>query len=226
MSVTGEEILAVASREIGYREGKGTRTKYGEWYGLQGKPWCMEFVQWVYHTAGMDLPIKTAGCGTLLRWYKRNQPDCITNRPIQGSIAIFDLPNTGSETDHTGLFVKFDGQYIVTIDGNTSNESEGNGGWVQQRRRKLSYANPIYIIPRGLVLVDWDKAIAEMTDEQAYKLYAKAERHMATLPLPTSWDASGELSKAVKAGITDGSRPQVPARRYEAAIMCERAVRK
>jgi len=212
MSVTGEEILAVASREIGYREGKGTRTKYGEWYGLQGKPWCMEFVQWVYHTAGMDLPIKTAGCGTLLRWYKRNQPDCITNRPIQGSIAIFDLPNTGSETDHTGLFVKFDGQYIVTIDGNTSNESEGNGGWVQQRRRKLSYANPIYITPRGLVEMKRYQTLEEIEREAkwAYPTIKKLVEAHALGGTGSGLDLSEDMIREFvvndRMGCYDGNR--------------------
>ena len=226
MSVTSEEILSVAAREIGYHEGANKHNKYGEWYGMDCCAWCLIFVQWVYHNAGMDLPYKTASCGDLLNWYKRNQPDCISRYPIPGSIVIFDFPGTAYTTDHTGLFVKMEGGKITTIDGNTSNESEGNGGWVQQRTRPLSYANPVFITPRGLVLVDWDRAIAEMTEEQAYKLYCKAENHMMRLPLPTSWNAKEELDKAVAAGITDGSRPMVPARRYETAIMCERAVRK
>lgn len=233
--VTAEEIIAVASREIGYHENADKKNKYGEWYGAtfsppqsmwNGVPWCMEFVQWVYHMAGMDLPHKTASCGELLNWYKRNQPECVTTNPIPGCIVIFDFPGTAYSTDHTGLFVRSNSMKITTIDGNTGNGSDSNGGWVQQKSRTWSYANPKFIRPRGLILVDWDRAISEMTDEQAYKLYAKAERHMATLPLPTSWNANEELDKAVKAGITDGSRPMVPAKRYEAAIMCERAVRK
>ena len=224
--VTAEEIIAVASREIGYHESSGKHNKYGEWYGMDGVAWCMEFVQWVYHNAGMDLPYKTASCGELLRWYKAHQPDCITTDPIPGCIVIFDFPGTAYSTDHTGLFVRSNSMKITTIDGNTSNGNDANGGWVQQRARNLSYANPTYIKPRGLVLVDWDKAISEMTDEQAYKLYCKAEKHMNNLPLPTSWNAAEDLSKAVKAGNTDGSRPMCPARRYETAIMTERAVRK
>lgn len=223
--VTGEEILRFAAREIGYHEGKNKHNKYGEWYGVDGVAWCMAFVQWIYHQANADLPIRTASCGALLRWYQKNQPECITQKPIEGCIVIFDFPKTNATTDHTGLFVKRGNRKITTIDGNTTAGNESNGGWVQQRTRPIDYANPIYIVPRGLIEVDIDRLISEMTDEQAYKLYCKAEKHMGKLPLPTSWSAKGELNEAVKAGITDGSRPMVPARRYEAAIMDKRAVK-
>lgn len=226
VTVDGETILATAAREIGYHEGAGKKNKFGEWYGMDGVAWCMEFVQYIYHQCGLDLPLKTASCSGLLNWYKRNQPECVTKEPIRGCIVIFDFPGTKYSTDHTGLFVRTDGRKITTIDGNTSNGNDSNGGWVQERTRTCGYANPTFIRPRGLCLVDWDKAISEMTDEQAYKLYCKAEKHMAEIPLPTTWNAQGELQKAVMAGITDGSRPMVPAKRYEAAIMCERAVKK
>ena len=226
MVVEGEAILATAARDIGYHEGKNKSNKYGEWYGMNNVAFCMQAVQYWYHFAGLDLPLKTASCSGLLNWYKRNQPECITKDPIRGCIVIFDFPNTKYDTDHTGLFVSTDGRKITTIDGNTGDVSDANGGGVQQKTRNLSYANPTYIIPRGLVLVDWDKAISEMTDEQAYKLYCKAEKHMNNLPLPTTWNAKEQLDLAVKAGITDGSRPMCPARRYETAIMTERAVRK
>ena len=224
--VDGREILACAAREIGYHEGAGKRNKYGEWFGMNGVAWCMEFVQYIYHQCGLDLPLHTPSCSGLLNWYKRNQPECVTTEPIRGCIVIFDWPGTQYSTDHTGLFVSRTDKKITTIDGNTGDGNDSNGGGVQQKSRNLSYANPIYIIPRGLVEVDIGKLIDEMTDEQAYKLYAKAEKHMENLPLPVNWNAEEQLAKAVKAGITDGSRPMVPARRMETAIMVERAVMK
>ena len=219
------EVLCVATREIGYSELPGHINKYGEWFGWNGVPWCMEFVQWVYHTAGMDLPYKTASCGALLRWYENEQPECITDKPIPGCVCIFDFPNNKIETDHTGIFVRSENGKITSIDGNTSGGNDSNGGWVQQRTRKLNYANPTYIVPRGLVDMTIDKFISEMTDEQAYKIYCKAERHMNTLPLPTNWDAATELREAMTMGITDGSNPMIPTPRYQAAIMVKRAVK-
>lgn len=150
--VTGREILAVAEKEVGYHEGKNKDNKYGKWFGLNNDKWCMEFVQWVYDQAHLPLPLKTASCGGLLRWYKRNQPECITTEPIPGCVVIFDWPKTDYDADHTGIFVSKTSSRITTIDGNTSDESNSNGGYVQRKTRKLSYANPVYIIPAGLII--------------------------------------------------------------------------
>ena len=145
--LTGSQIIDVAEKEVGYHEGKNKDNKYGRWYGINNDKWCMEFVQWVYHVAGHDLPLKTASCGGLLRLYKRNAPQCISKNPIAGCVVIFDWPKTSSDTDHTGIFVSKTDTTITTIDGNTSDESNSNGGYVMIKTRPLSYANPVYIIP-------------------------------------------------------------------------------
>lgn len=147
---TGEQILAVAARELGYQEGKNKDSKYGAWYGMNHVDWCMIFVQWVYHQAGADLPYKTASCGALLRWYQANQPECVVKEPVPGCVIIYDWPGTAYSTDHTGLFVSKTGTSITSIDGNTSGANDSSGGYVQQRTRPLSYANPVYIVPREL----------------------------------------------------------------------------
>lgn len=145
----GEEVLAVAYREIGYCEGANKRNKYGAYYRCDGYAWCMFFVQWCYERAGMKLPKFTGSCGELLRWYRANRPERVTDDPVPGCVVIFDFPG-GAATDHTGLFVRKAGGTITTIDGNTSGVSQSNGGWVQQKTRQLSYARPVYIVPEEL----------------------------------------------------------------------------
>lgn len=150
------DVLAAATREIGYHEGKNKDNKFGAWYGLNNVAWCMEFVQWVYAESGIPLPYKTASCGELLRWYRANDPACVTDMPAPGCIVIFDFPG-GAATDHTGIFVKRTDLKLTTIDGNTSGGSDADGGWVQQRTRSLGYANPTYIVPRELLREETDK---------------------------------------------------------------------
>jgi len=41
-----QQLLAVAEAELGYTEGPGNRTKYGEWSGDPNAAWCAEFVCW------------------------------------------------------------------------------------------------------------------------------------------------------------------------------------
>ena len=148
-TVTSKQILDAAARDIGYHEGPNKHNKFGEWFGLDGVPWCMEAVQYWYHEAGADLPHKTASCGDLLRWYREHQPECVTEDPVPGCIVIMDFPG-GAPTDHAGVFVKLVDRKLTTIDGNTSGVNDASGGWVQQRTRTVDYARPVYIVPHEL----------------------------------------------------------------------------
>lgn len=219
---SGKDILAIACGELGYKEGKNKDNKYGKWYGLNNDAWCMIFCQWVYAKAGIPLPYKIASCGALLRWYQKNQPECIVDEPQKGCLVIFDLPNTKFVTDHVGLYEASSGKYITTIDGNTSSTNDANGGYVNRRTRHVKYVHA-YIVPRELEEdMDIDKIIAELTPEQAYKIYAKATDYMNTLPLPVNWNAAEQLQHAIHRGITDGTRPMAPCSRLEAALMADR----
>lgn len=66
--------------------------------------------------------------------------------------------------------------------------------------------------------------LAALTDEQAYELLGKAQRHAATLPAP-NW-AKEEMAQAVEAGVTDGKEPMAMVTRCQAAIMAKRAAEK
>ena len=193
---TGREILTIAAGEIGYHEGAGQRNKFGAWYGVDGVAWCMQFVQWCYALSGAPLPYKTASCGALLSWYRANQPECVAREPVPGCIVIFDFPGTAYATDHTGLFVELDGQRIISIDGNTSNGNDSNGGWVQRRSRPLSYANPVYIVPREL----------KTDDEEDENL--KRYNTMAEISAGAPW-AAETVKKLLDFGALRGSTGQL-----------------
>ena len=64
-----------------------------------------------------------------------------------------------------------------------------------------------------------DRLEDNMTPEQVYNAYNEAA---AKLPCP-AW-AEAELKEAMELGITDGTRPMQLIPRYQAAIMCKRAV--
>ncbi len=66
-----------------------------------------------------------------------------------------------------------------------------------------------------------NEILAALTDEQAYALLSKAQRHAAALPAP-NW-AKEELAQAVGTGITDGKEPMALVTRCQAAIMAKRA---
>lgn len=190
----GDELLAIACRELGYHEGKNKDNKYGRWFGLNNDAWCLIFQQWCYAQAGIPLPYKAASNSALLSWYERNQPECIVTEPVKGCLVIFDLPTTKARTEHVGMFESMSGQYITTIDGNTSAQNDANGGYVNRRTREKKYVYR-YIVPRGLA------AESEEDDMKRFNTMAEIRAY--------SKDAATAVQKLIKAkalGGTTGKR--------------------
>lgn len=143
---TAERVLSYARAELGKTESPAgsNRTPYGKWFGLDGNPWCMMFVMWVFSQAGMPLPCKTASCSALLNWYRKNRPASVAKSPAVGDIVIYNF-------GHTGIVESVGSGTITAIEGNTSPGNAGsqdNGGMVCRRTRKTSavtaYIRPSY----------------------------------------------------------------------------------
>lgn len=132
---TANEILAVARKELGVKESPAgsNRTKYGTWYGLDGQPWCMMFIQWVFAQAGVELPVKTASCGTFMR-AAQAAGRWVTSNYQPGDVVIYDFPG-GGVTDHCGIVVTPLTTGVRTIEGNTGVGNDSNGGEVMERTR-------------------------------------------------------------------------------------------
>ena len=148
-------IKEIASKEIGYVEDKGNKTKYGSWFGFDGVAWCAMFVSWVYAQAGRQLPnigFKKgfAGCQTMYTYAKENK--LFTKNPKEGDIIIFDF-NGDKRFDHTGIFISWANKEMTkinTIEGNTSIKNQNNGGMVMKRIR--STKNVLFIqFPESLL---------------------------------------------------------------------------
>ena len=135
---TAKEILAVARAELGYTESPAgsNRTKYGKWFGLDGQPWCMMFVQWCFRQADAQdlLPALTASCGALMR--AAQEKGCwITGGYQPGDVVIYDFPGNNVKTDHCGIVEQLAGGGIMAIEGNTGSGNDADGGQVQRRVR-------------------------------------------------------------------------------------------
>lgn len=160
--VCPDRVLAFARAELGKREtpAGSNRTPYGKWFGLDGQPWCMMFVMWVFSQAGMPLPYKTASCSALLNWYRKNRPASVAKSPTVGDIVIYSF-------GHTGIVESVGSGTITAIEGNTSPGTAGsqdNGGMVCRRTRQ-TYTVKAYIRP------NYDKEVKPMdnTPSPAHK---------------------------------------------------------
>ena len=137
------KIVEIAKKEVGYIEKPVNKTKYGEWFGMNGVAWCGLFVSWVYDQAGFPLgnigfTKGFAGCQTAVAYFTRKNK--ITNDPQEGDIVFFDWQRDG-KYDHTGIFVRWlTGETFETIEGNTSLKNQSNGGMVMVRERNIDHA--------------------------------------------------------------------------------------
>ena len=128
-----ERVLDIARGELGVKESPAgsNRTKYGKWYGLDGQPWCMMFVQWCFDQAGQKLPYTTASCSGLLNWCRRHHKEYIVPEPQPGDVVIYSF-------GHTGIVESVGAETVTVIEGNTSPGAAGsqdNGGMVCRRTR-------------------------------------------------------------------------------------------
>ena len=157
--VSEQEILRIAASELGYREAppESNRTKFGAWYGLDGQPWCMMFIQWVFWQARAEslLPVKTASCTALMQAAK-TAGQWITDGFRPGDVVLYDFSGKKRQPEHCGLLEAVQDEFVVTIEGNTGAGNEANGGAVMRRKRGVS-------LVVGAVRPKYEKEEGEMT---------------------------------------------------------------
>ena len=133
---TREAVLQIAQWQLGVQEcpAGSNRVKYAEEYGLNGYPWCMMFVWWVFREAGFQLR-KTASCTELTNAYKK-AGQWVTDGFKPGDIVMFDFSGKKRITEHCGILLEATGETLTVIEGNTDPDNDANGGCVMKRCRK------------------------------------------------------------------------------------------
>lgn len=162
---TANKLIEIARGELGTKESPAgsNRVKYASWYGMNGQPWCVMFVMWVCHCAGVALPTRTASCTTLMRAAKA--ADMWVNSGYQpGDIVIYDWSGDGVP-DHCGIVESVNNAQITAIEGNTAVGNDSDGGEVMRRTRSvkqiLGAVRPLYRTNRWMYsriskeAVDW-----------------------------------------------------------------------
>ena len=220
---TAKSFLDNARAELGNTDSPAgsNRTKYGLWYGLDGQPWCMMFVMWVFYMSGALslLPLKTASCGVLMRAAKA--AGCwVTSGLCPGDVVIYDFPG-GADTDHCGIVESVTASGVVAIEGNTSQAgSQSNGGQVCRKTRPNSQ-----IV--GAVRPKYEEEdmidISKLTDTEILQLWSRIQAALAKQSVSATLAPEWEDAQALC--ITDGTNPACPATRAQTAAMILRAVK-
>lgn len=149
---TVEDILKTAENEIGVTEypPNSNKVKYNTaYYGSEvsgsAYPWCCVFVWWVFAQYSPCLVWKTASCSELGNWFKTNSQ--WYNQPKIGDVVFFKFKTNDRWTNHCGIVKSINGSIIETIEGNTSVNSDDNGGAVMIRQRTsniVGFGRPQY----------------------------------------------------------------------------------
>lgn len=142
-----EKVIEIARADLGYTENPpgSNMTKYGEAYGMNGVPWCVEALWDWFNQAGERMAFfgggKTASCSVLLRWYREQGLTVRVSEVQVGDIVLLNF-NGGKDPEHCGLVVEkgpLAGTWY-TIEGNTTPGEEGsqdNGGCVARKLRSV-----------------------------------------------------------------------------------------
>lgn len=220
------DVLRVAANEIGYYAPSDPEpgSKYGRWMAdktgeswLAGPStsiwWCMIFVSWCFDQAGVSwaaLPsyntdttvsrVRNGKGGTILSNNKNAQP---------GDVVIFDWNMSTASTDHVGIVEKNYGNYIQTIEGNTSgsdwgSQSAGNG--VHRRTRNWSVIRYIIRPPyaEGSSATPSNYSGNEHIDEDGYWGYATTTKAQKVAGTPVDHVVSSQNAayKHLMPGVT------------------------
>lgn len=138
------DIVERALKDVGYKS-TSTKSQYGSRYGMQGY-WCVMAVMCWAEDAKTALPTRTASCSAFSTAAKKTSGylPAGTKNFRRNDIVVLDFPNKGVATDHMAIVVDRVGDYIVTVEGNTSatdGGSQSSGGCVSVKLRPISYVH-------------------------------------------------------------------------------------
>jgi len=158
------KVLAVAKKHVdeGYVEGGDNLTIMGQWYGLQGQPWCAMFVSWCFDKAGLIHLVQAqskkgfASCDAGLKYFTKKNMTIPVGQAQPGDIVFFQFDDD-AQPDHVGLVYSNDGKgTLICFEGNTSPDggkgSQSNGGGAYKKKRS-------YSLVMAVVRPNWDAPI-------------------------------------------------------------------
>ncbi|MEH3113527.1 peptidoglycan-binding protein [Pedobacter terrae] len=130
-----QRLLQVAKKELGVRErtgnndGPGIAAYLGYVHVPEGNAWCAAFVSWVFGQAGYPAP-RTAWSPALFPLNKRT-------KEIRPAVVFGIYFSHLKRIAHCGLVERQEGDWMITIEGNTNPAGSREGDGVYRKRRHL-----------------------------------------------------------------------------------------
>ena len=140
------DLISSAASNIGYKEKGNNQTKFGEWYGMNGQPWCAMFVSYNANKAKIPTSIipKDASTKSMYSWFKKKKQ--LVSSPSKGEPGdlVFFADANGNESGihHVGIVEDVSGGEVHTIEGNTSGQVRRRS--YKTSEKKLLLTRPAY----------------------------------------------------------------------------------
>lgn len=146
---TAARFINVAKAEIGVVEVPDNKVKYNNNNGL---PWCGYFVDWCLNHAGIKgtpKQISTIQGAKAMKEINR----WVTGMPEVGDLIYLGWGKPG-EIQHIGIVAEVHSSHLITIEGNTSDANQANGGAVMVKKRlfdshTIGYSRPKFVPYKG-----------------------------------------------------------------------------
>ncbi|WP_316813550.1 peptidoglycan-binding protein [Pedobacter heparinus] len=141
-----DDVVRIARAELGVREATGNNDgprveEYLAYTGFKkGNPYCASYVSWCFHKAGYSQP-KTAWSPALFPASR------LTKDALPGNVFGIWFPEL-NRIAHVGLLERLQGDFLLTLEGNTNVEGsrEGQGVYRRMRHKRTVKAYADWII--------------------------------------------------------------------------------
>jgi hypothetical protein len=153
-STSAQARLNKAKTQLGKKESpmRSNMQEYGEWYGMNGVPWCAIFATWSDQLGAK--PSKSFVRSSRYSYVPSILNDArmgrhglsLTSSPKPGDLVCYDWGSDG-EYDHIGIVLSTPNSSGVfeAIEGNTSTSNDSNGGQVMQRTRNRFNQRTVFV---------------------------------------------------------------------------------
>ena len=139
------KLLEVMIAEIGYVETPDNITKFGKAFRADGKPWCGSFQNWCEKQSGVPV-INTVSTINGEHFYK--EKNALHKTPKVGDLGFMNFTG-GTKPEHVARVIQVSKDSVKTIEGNTSDKSQANGGMVMVKDRHISlfvsFGRPVFV---------------------------------------------------------------------------------
>src|SRR5688572_29957649 len=120
--VTTSKVLDVAREQLGTTENPpgSNCQKFSHELGRPCQFWCADFIAWVSREAGLELPNNSASTIAMKQGFIDSERYFAD--PEVGDVGMIDFPagRRVNEVEHVAWVVKFDDDWVWTIEGNTT----------------------------------------------------------------------------------------------------------